>query len=141
LIELPPAVVGETELPEHHSLAVRDLLRGRALDLPSGEAIARAVGEPPLTERELGLVPLDIGWQGETPLWYYVLKEAEVRGRGERLGPVGGRIVAEVLLGLLDADPTSYRVLAPDWTPELPSAADGAFTMADLLRFAGAATV
>jgi hypothetical protein len=49
---------------------------------------------------------------------------------------VGGRIVAEVLLGLLDADPTSYRSLQPDWKPELPARRANQFTMADLLRFA-----
>jgi hypothetical protein len=64
-----------------------------------------------------------------------VLKEAEVRAKGESLGPVGGRIVVEVLLGLLDADPTSYRGVQPDWTPELPGAEPGHFTMADLIRF------
>lgn len=138
LIALPPAVVGETEIPEYHSLAVRDLLRGAALDLPSGEAVARVMGVPPLTDEEIGLTALGIGWQGETPFWYYTLKEAEVREAGERLGPVGGRTVAEVLLGLLDADPTSYRGLRPDWRPELPGARANEFTMADLLRFAGA---
>jgi hypothetical protein len=57
-----------------------------------------------------------------------------VRGGGERLGEVGGRIVAEVLLGLLEADPSSYRV-EPGWRPVLPGAQSGTFTMADLLRF------
>jgi hypothetical protein len=97
------------------------------------------MGIDPLTADELGLTRLGIGWEGETPLWYYVLKEAEVRESGQRLGPVGGRIVAEVLLGLIDADPHSYRSLAPDWQPELPATEAGSFTMADLLRFAGAA--
>ena len=76
------------------------------------------------------------GWEGETPLWYYVLKEAEVRSGGQHLGPVGGRIVAEVLLGLLDADPGSYRSADPGWHPTVPSAEPGRFTMADLLVFA-----
>jgi hypothetical protein len=67
-----------------------------------------------------------------------VLKEAEVRAGGERLGEVGGRIVAEVLLGLLEADPGSYRV-EPGWRPVLPGAQSGRFTMVDLLRFAEAA--
>jgi hypothetical protein len=43
-----------------------------------------------------------------TPLWYYVLKEAEVKAGGLTLGPVGGRIVAEVLVGLIESDPGSY---------------------------------
>ena len=50
-------------------------------------------------------------WPGETPLWFYILKEAEIRGRGETLGPVGGRIVAEVLVGLLQRDLNSVSVL------------------------------
>jgi hypothetical protein len=136
LIDLPAFIVGATEIPEHHSLAVRDLLRGHALDLPSGEAVARAMGLVPLTEDERGLKELD--WHGETPLWYYVLKESEVRAGGERLGDVGGRIVAEVLFSLIDADRRSYRSMEPAWQPALPSAAPGTFTMADLLRFAGA---
>ena len=49
-----------------------------------------------------------------TPLWFYVLREAESGARAgaarwrQRLGPVGGPIVAEVLIGLLEADPESY---------------------------------
>ncbi len=141
LIDLPAAVVGDTSIPEQHSLAYRDLQRGRALDLPSGEAIAHVMGVTPLTSDELGLARLDLGWTGETPLWYYILKESEVRQNGERLGEVGGRIVAEVLLGILDGDPTSYRGPKGDlhWTPALPGEQAGHFTMADLLRFAGVA--
>ncbi|MBV9279141.1 MAG: peroxidase [Chloroflexi bacterium] len=137
LISLPEAVVGETELPEYHSLAVRDLLRGKALDLPSGEAVARVVGVEPLSPAQLGLRSEVPGWEGETPLWYYVLREAEVLEQGERLGPVGGRIVGEVLLGLIDADPGSYRSVAPSWTPELPGRRADHFTFTDLLEFAG----
>jgi hypothetical protein len=65
-----------------------------------------------------------------------VLKEAEVRAGGEHLGEVGGRIVAEVLLGLLDADPASYKRAESGWRPTLPGANPGEFTMADLLVFA-----
>ena len=137
LIDLPKSVVGDTEIPEQHSLAYRDLERGEALNLPSGEAVARAMGIEPLKRDEAGLQAL--GWQGETPLWYYILREAEVRHDGKYLGDVGGRIVAEVLLGLIDLDSTSYRNAASEWTPTLPSAQEGTFTIADLLRFAGVA--
>jgi len=78
------------------------------------------------------------GAPSETSLWYYVLKEAEVRAGGEHLGEVGGRIVAEVLLGLLDADPGSYKSAEPGWRPTLPGANPGEFTMTDLRVFAGA---
>lgn len=136
LIDLPVSVVGETELPEHHSLAVRDLQRARALDLPSGEAIARAMGVEPLTAEERGLGK---EWEGsETPLLFYLLKEAEVRHGGEQLGEVGGRIVAEVLLSLIHADARSFMRAGREWKPLLPSKQEGHFTMGDLLRFARA---
>jgi hypothetical protein len=54
----------------------------------------------------------------ETPLWYYILREADACRGGHRLGPVGGRIVAEVLVGLIDADPTSFRKNSPEWRPK-----------------------
>ena len=57
------------------------------------------------------------GWRGETPLWYYILREAAVRAGGHRLGPVGARIVGEVLVGLLDLDPESVRHAPGDWRP------------------------
>jgi hypothetical protein len=137
LIDLPTTIVGETDDADLRSLACRDLQRGRALDLPSGEAVARVMGVPPLTADECGL--RDPGLHGETPLWFYIVKEAEVRTGGARLGAVGGRIVAEVLIGLIDGDPDSYLGAAPGWRPTLPSAQTGDFTMADLLRFAGVA--
>jgi len=62
--------------------------------------------------------------------------EAEVRNGGEYLGDVGGRIVAEVLLSLIDADVNSYRNAGTDWKPTLPGMQEGHFTMADLLQFA-----
>ncbi len=133
LIDLPTSVVGETSIPEEHSIAYRDLERGRALDLPSGEALARVMGVEPLRKDELGLDVFHM--QGETPLWYYILKEAEIRHNGERLGDVGGRIVAEVLIGLVNGDPNSYRNATDEWKPTLPAQQEGHFTIADLLRF------
>ncbi|AXK31924.1 heme peroxidase [Streptomyces armeniacus] len=112
------------------SLVVRNLLRSETLGLPSGQDVARKTGEAVLSDRELGTT-------GPVYLWYYVLKEAEVRSGGLHLGPVGSRMVAEVLIGLLDADPSSYRYAFPQWKPTL-SDAYGQFTIGDLLRFAGA---
>jgi hypothetical protein len=91
------------------------------------------MGETPLTAAE---VNLDDTWQDETPLWFYFLREAAIRQDGEQLGPVGGRIVAEVLFGLIDNDPRSYRAVDPDWQPSAPAARPGAFGLADLLGFA-----
>jgi hypothetical protein len=62
-----------------------------------------------------------------------VLKEGEVVEDGNRLGPVGGRIVGEVLVGIIDADPESFRSVDPSWKPTLPSREAGAFGIADLL--------
>ena len=115
LIELPVAVTGECEIEDYHSLAVRDLQRGQGVGLPSGEAVARHIGMVPLTEEEVGLS--STGWHGETPLWYYILREGDACTGGHRLGPVGGRIVAEVLTGLIDKDPTSYRQDNREWRP------------------------
>jgi Animal haem peroxidase len=130
LIALPLAITGAVDVDAYHSLAARDLQRGAAIGLPSGEAVARTMGVEPLDASETGLV--DHGWHDETPLWLYVQLEADARGDGSRLGPVGGRIVAEVLLGLLDADPESYRVLEPGWTPTLPAAGER-YALLDLL--------
>jgi hypothetical protein len=71
-------------------------------------------------------------WPHGTPLWFYILKESEHRGAGTRLGSVGGQIVAEILIGLLRADPASYLSLGPDWAPNLPATGAG-FGLADLL--------
>jgi hypothetical protein len=133
LIELPLAITGDVEVEAYRSLAVRDLQRGQGLGLPSGEAVARRIGEQPLSPEEVGLAAG--GWRGETPLWFYILREADVRHDGERLGPVGGRIVGEVLTSLIDRDPGSFRAV-PGWTPSLPAAQPGHFGLADLLMFA-----
>jgi Animal haem peroxidase len=130
LIALPQAITGEVEVEAYRSLAGRDLQRGHAYGLPSGESVARAMDETPLGPDETTLG--SAGWNGETPLWLYVLSEAERRGDGERLGPVGGRIVAEVLIGIIDADPASYRSHQPGWTPPLPARGER-FELADML--------
>src|SRR5262249_33712061 len=77
-------------------LGVRTLRRGRALGLPTGERVAQAMGLEPILIPALASTRFGGLFDGRAPLWYYILREAEVLGRGERLGPVGGRIVAEV---------------------------------------------
>lgn len=136
LMRLPAVLVGHPDPAELASLAARDLYRGHALDLPSGEAVARSMGTTPCTDAELSVT--DLGRPGETPLWLYVLAEAEVQARGERLGEVGGRIVGEVLMELLRHDPTSYVNRAPTWQPEFAND-QGQFGISDLLRRAGVA--
>jgi hypothetical protein len=133
LIELPLAITGEVEVAAYHSLAVRDLQRGHGLGLPSGEAVADRMGIVPLSPEEIGLGD---AWRNGAPLWFYILKEAEARQQGERLGPVGARLVGEVMVAILDNDPGSFRSLEPGWTPTLPSAHPEMFSLPDLLRFA-----
>jgi hypothetical protein len=120
---LRDAVAGGGE--QSVSLGERDIVRGLALGLPSGQDVARAMGLASnriLTPRDLAIghakgqmPPLFLH---STPLWYYVLKEADKFGKGEKLGPVGGRIVAEVVLGLLESDPSSFLRVRPAWRPE-----------------------
>src|SRR5207244_7437120 len=102
------------------ALAERDLKRGKALGLPSGQAIARAMGIPEeliLRGDDLKPLPPDLikAFGKDTPLFFYVLKEAEVFSHGRKLGPVGGRIVAEVLIGLIRGDPASFLSVQPMW--------------------------
>jgi hypothetical protein len=131
LIALPTQVSGSEPGTDYASLANRDLQRGQAVGLPSGEAVAHRLGVPALTSAQVGLA--EHGWHAETPLWFYILKEADVLHDGEHLGPVGGRIVGEVLVGIIDADPASFRATDPGWTPTLPARRAGAFGLADIL--------
>jgi len=130
LIELPTAITGAVGDDAYRSLATRDLERGQGTGLPSGEAVARLFGAEPLSEDELDLARH--GWERETPLWLYVLRDSSARHGGDRLGAVGGRIVAEVLHGVILADPESYLALDPAWTPTLP-ARGSRFGIADIL--------
>src|SRR5205085_6250929 len=76
------------------SLAQRNLLRGKALGLPSAQVVARAMGMTQgnviLTPAELNLPTsapggrpghpprnLAVAFNDNTPLWFYILKEAE----------------------------------------------------------------
>ncbi len=127
-------------------LATRNLLRGLALGLPSGQGLAGHFGIAPMTAAQLkqGLPAgeatlLDSNGGillSKTPLWYYVLREAAVIGSGEQLGPVGGRVVAETFVRMLKRDPDSYLNAVTPFTPSLPSAVAGQFTVADLVNFA-----
>ncbi|MGH6804297.1 MAG: hypothetical protein ACREC3_13150 [Methyloceanibacter sp.] len=74
-----------------------------------------------------------------TPLWYYILKEAEIMEEGLHLSPVGGRIVGEVFIGLLQTDPKSYVNVQLQWVPTLPTKTGNPrdFRMIDFLTFAG----
>lgn len=134
---------------DERNLAERNLIRGLMYRLPSGQRVARA----------MGLVPLDIDvndikqWSNNiendfpshlvknTPLWYYILYEARKKQGGKRLGPVGSRIVAEVIIGLIQGDKTSFLNQDPNWVPKDKDGKEKKdFNMADLLELAGVYT-
>lgn len=106
------------------------LLLGNACQLASGQTLAREIGAAPLTNQELGLAELPESAAG-TPLWLYILKEAEVIQDGLRLGPVGAAIVGDVVIDLIRRDPDSYLNVAPRWQPSYGVL--GSCQLADLL--------
>ncbi|MFI8527737.1 heme peroxidase family protein [Promicromonospora sukumoe] len=127
-------------------LAQRNLLRGYMLALPTGEAVAAELRARPLTPAQLRQnaspeVVAALDALDGTPLWYYVLKEAEVHGNGNFLGEVGSRILAETFVYLLRLDPESFmRRPGGDWTPAYGVRfEDGRLitTISDLLAFGG----
>ena len=141
-------------------LATRNLLRGMAMQLPSGQSIAAAMGVDCISDQCLRvgkatledypknprLIDLCPSFIGKAPLWYYVLAEAQhewfarataPNGKGDEepmtLGSVGKRIVAETLIGILAADGSSYLRQDPNWQPGIDGTHIG--TMGDLLKF------
>jgi len=128
------------------NLAKRNLLRGLAMGLPSGQDVALAMGLDPIDDKNLRvgkavlsdvdknptLASLDPDhFTDNAPLWYYILAEAQfewskrAKAKGSkgdeeplRLGTVGARIVAETLIGLIWGDGHSYLRQAPNWHPD-----------------------
>lgn len=113
------------------SMAKQNLKRGKDFELASGQQIAKKMGLKFLK----GLAS-----NQETPLWYYVLQEAEYLHQGTQLGPLAGHIVAEVFLAKLFQDPTSFFMTNPAWNPQkeafIPFTGEG-FELKDLVAFAG----
>lgn len=132
LFRLPLGTIGNGAPPI--SLAQRNLLRHVTWSIPAGQRIAQTMGFQQLHLAELSHYGKAL--ENHTPLWYYVLAEAERLASGLTLGPTGGRIVGEVFIGLLQLDPNSYVASQPGWRPTLPSRSPGTFRMTDLLRFA-----
>jgi heme peroxidase len=153
-----PAVVAGNPPP---SLALRNLMRGREFNLPSGQQVAKRMGAPILADKDILIGQatdeqaaksiVDVAgpiFAGNCPLWTYVLAEAmqhrqqpapaipvteaNVAVNTPQLGPVGGRIVAEVFLGLLFADQGSYLRKNPSWRP----ASGVGFRLKDFVRMA-----
>lgn len=137
-LNLPFTLSGEAA--EVRSLATQNLLRGQNFLLPSGESVAREMGRPTAEIEAVSkaAVILDDSLATGTPLWIYCLLEGQVLGRGgqarergEGLGPVGGRIVAETLIGVLEADSRSWLGSNRSWRP-----ASGRGSIGELLQWA-----
>lgn len=119
------------------SLATRNLLRGNSLRLPAGETVAVAMDRPQSEIDTVMAAITDLSSNNVTqgaPLWLYILAEAEVIGREtapgvfdkcEGLGPVGARIVAEVLIGLQELDSRSFLGANRNWRPDAVNLASG----------------
>lgn len=101
------------------NLIARNLRRGFRMNVPSAQACADKLRKtygfdlPMLTKAQLksgstGSIVDEANFDDETPLWFYVLKEAEVMHRGQRLGPLGTHLIAGTLCGLVIHDPDSY---------------------------------
>lgn len=148
LFTLPIGGLQGAENAGSNVLAFRNLVRGLFYGLPSGQDVAGALGVPVVSPADalpdsVDSASISAGFAAGTPLWYYVLRESELQG-GTRLGTVGGRLIGDVFTGAIAADkdgllhdnsPTGRR-----WQPVPPIApAEGQFTLADLLVFAGVA--
>lgn len=132
--------------PDEASLATRNLLRGQGFMLPSGENVARHMDRPDdeiasIQKAAAAMTGKGAGLKSGIPLWLYILIEAEIIGRetkpsvfdkGEGLGPVGARIVAETLLGLMEMDSRSFLAQNRSWHP---SEGVGIETIGDLMTF------
>ena len=144
------------------SLAQLNLERGWRMRLPSGQDIARAMELEPLHDADILIGkftgdnkdivgPINKMGDGTSfvencPLWTYVLAETvestvtvkTLEGdkaiSTRKLGPVGGRIVAQTFLGLLLADSSSYLSLNPLWQPTLK--VNGVFGLRELIQVA-----
>jgi hypothetical protein len=146
---LPPAIA--SQIP---SLAERNLLRSLRMGLPSGQAVARKMEVTVIPDEMLRvgkataedaatnihLVDISPSFRDNAPLWYYILAEAQQAFREDatpiRLGPVGGRIVGEVFVGLLLGDRHSFLNQAPYWRPIEQFVQDGKFGMVELIAAA-----
>ena len=149
LVSLPDHM---KEPPARRALATLNLLRGWRMGIPSGQAVAHFMGLEAPSDAELfdcveddrkaaraALLEAHPGmFENNCPLWFYILREAELMNGGVHLGPVGGTIVAEVLAGLIMEDGHSFLSQWPTWQPTLPGAEAGHFTIADMINYTNA---
>jgi hypothetical protein len=154
--DLPPSVVKDPP----QSLAQRNLIRGWRMQLPSGQSIAEAMGLTPISDDKLkigkatkdgqkenqSIISISDKFKENAPLWFYILAEAQQSFVNNetpiRLGKVGGRIIAEVFIGLMLADSHSYLRRKPNFKPQKEFLSDrGEFRMFDLLQQAKKAPI
>ena len=137
LFHLPLFAIASGEPPT--SLPERNLLRHVTWSLPSGQTLAQLMGAPVVTPDEMadtGIGDVFPSFLTSTPMWFYILHEALVQAEGRHLGEVGGRIVAEVIIGLLHLDPKSV-LRRSGWRPLIPVREPPRVLMQDILDFAG----
>jgi hypothetical protein len=141
------------------SLAKRNLLRSMQLGLPSGQDVARRMGIRPLRDDQIligkatgdaedtvAITEVSPSFAGKAPLWTYILAEGTASAfkvhdghiDGEqiapmRLGPVGGRIVAETFVGIMAVDRSSV-LYNPFFRPDPAFVKDGRFGFRELIR-------
>lgn len=144
LITMPDPIVGRHASDNERSLAFRNLLRGNALSLPCGQVVAKALqdaGYPidPGADLKLSKVLKSAKLKKfvvETPLFFYLLREANILNNGKRMGPVGSAILLEVFGAMLTHCHDSFA-LNPDWKPMacVKGPCNSKFTLADIVRF------
>lgn len=119
-----------SKIKAERSLPFLNLRKGVIYGLPSGEAVANRMGFEPIKVEETKKLKLN-----GTPLWYYILREAELLGHeGEHLGPVGSTILGEVFMTIIRNDDFSFMKIHPKWKPTLGKDI-GEFEFTDLIRF------
>ena len=148
LIHLPVPVVKRDERGFARSLAFRNLRRGYVLGLPSGQRVAQAFADKGYDIDPNDSISFDgiRKWQEtlrshpnldkHTPLFFFLMHEAGVRGKGNHLGPVGSAILMEVFGAMLHYSNTSF-LKDEEWTPEasvVPKMGE-TLTLADLVRY------
>ena len=148
LMHLPVPVVKRDERGFERALAFRNLRRGYVLGLPSGQRIAQAFIDKGYSIDLNDGINFDgiTRWQEilrshrnldkHTPLFFYLMREAGIKGAGNHLGPVGSAILMEVFGAMLLHSRTSF-LRDTEWTLEdsVISKNGSTPTLADLVQY------
>jgi hypothetical protein len=114
------------------------IIIGKAVDKPGEDDVLGPISELPQLS----------AFRGKCPLWTYILAEAAANATKvcipvtpptevttPQLGKVGGRIVAEVFLGMLFGDKDSFLSADPEWIPTIGNATSD-FGLRDMVAYA-----